>query len=199
MKNALIATALLITTQCFANRDSIPPIRDTNLTMILLLELQKDASGGGFFEFTQTATGTTLELFTRAKQWVFDTYKAGESVIKAQDKDAGLLIGKGYIGGCTFTNYGKEIEAGGFFYRIELKFKDGKFKCRIDDITYEAGAMQVASGANIADDKPGWGILIGKKKTDQEWGDMKKQGESNLKAVMLSLSDYMTNQSDEKW
>lgn len=78
------------------------------------------------------------ELFTRAKAWFVATYNSAKSVIQMEDKDAGIIIGKGVF----------DVQSGGsglglfivpVRHTVSIYLKDGKYKYEIKDLSGEFG------------------------------------------------------------
>lgn len=75
------------------------------------------------------------ELFNRAKAWIAMEYKSANAVIQMEDKDAGILIGKGVFVVVWSLGLIKNMEAD-VPHTIKLLFKDGKYKYEITDLSY---------------------------------------------------------------
>jgi hypothetical protein len=80
------------------------------------------------------------ELFNRAKAWFVSEYKSANDVIQMQDKDAGILIGKGVFdinyNPWTDSIFGGDVKVD-VSHIIKLYFKKGKYKYEITDIAGE--------------------------------------------------------------
>jgi hypothetical protein len=92
------------------------------------------------------STVSKAELFDRAKAWFVSEYKSANDVIQMQDKDAGILIGKGvfdvpYVPG--FFSDGQRLYVS---HTVKLYFKNGKYKYEITGLSgeyYDGGRIQV--------------------------------------------------------
>jgi hypothetical protein len=78
---------------------------------------------------------TKSELFNRAKAWIAMEYKSANAVIQMEDKDAGILIGKGIFTVQWSTTLVKNLVTK-VPHTIKLLFKDGKYKYEITDLSY---------------------------------------------------------------
>lgn len=84
------------------------------------------------------STSSKQDLFLRAREWFAKTFKSSNYVTQMEDKEAGILIGKGsleiflkVLGSSTGGNY--------FNFTISLYFKDGRYKYDFTDFTYSNG------------------------------------------------------------
>lgn len=79
---------------------------------------------------------TKAELFNRAKAWIASTYKSANAVIQMEDKDAGILIGKGVFvvnwSTALIKNLSTDVP-----HTIKLLFKNGRYKYEITDLSYK--------------------------------------------------------------
>ncbi|GAB4486541.1 MAG: hypothetical protein OHK0019_00380 [Saprospiraceae bacterium] len=177
---------------------------DTSLQSIVLPELQKDENGRGKMEITVELPGSKDQLFVKAKEWLFTTYNSGKSVLQMEDKEAGVIIGKGNSCQLIYNNLGIKKDAGYFSYQITIRFKDGKYRCLLDNITYVRGEMVLPDGADIADDFPKeWKRLMAKKYNKKQWDSMKEQAINHFKLLFVSLqtamSETASKKKDDKW
>jgi hypothetical protein len=79
---------------------------------------------------------TKAELFNRAKAWIATEYRSANAVIQMEDKDAGILIGKGIFVVSWSTTLIKNLSTN-VPHTIKLLFKDGKYKYEITDLLYK--------------------------------------------------------------
>lgn len=87
------------------------------------------------------------ELFNRAKAWFIQNYKSAKDVIQMQDKDAGIIIGKGVF---EFGFNPATLSDRTTIYvshTIKIYVKDGKYKYEIGDLigTYD-GSIELPIG-----------------------------------------------------
>lgn len=63
----------------------------------LIDELPKDENGNlNYNEVVQVDTIKKDELYLRSKQFFVDVFKSANDVIQMDDKDAGVVVGKGF-------------------------------------------------------------------------------------------------------
>ncbi len=89
--------------------------------------------GKVFYESIDSIKCTKAEAYIKAKTWFANTFNSAKSVIQLDDKDAGVIVGKGFT----------EKEAGNAFtgsipqnvwYTINITIKDGKYRIQIYDV-----------------------------------------------------------------
>jgi len=73
------------------------------------------------------------ELFNRAKSWFVTTYRSAKDVIQMEDKDAGILIGKGIFNIIYNGGFFEGIQNVSVYHTIKLYFKDGRYKYEITE------------------------------------------------------------------
>ena len=75
------------------------------------------------------------DLFLRAREWFAKTFNSSNNVIQMQDKEDGILIGKGSME--VFLKALGMTSGGNYFnFTISMHFKDGRYKYEITDFTY---------------------------------------------------------------
>ncbi|RZK27684.1 MAG: DUF4468 domain-containing protein, partial [Hymenobacter sp.] len=97
----------------------------------------KDATTGliDYTDVVQVDGVSQAELFKRGKIWLVSTFKSAKDVIQAEDKDAGIIVGKAYS--VINIQSGKFIVPAKLFYTLKLNFKDGKYKYELTDFYFE--------------------------------------------------------------
>lgn len=75
------------------------------------------------------------ELFNRAKAWFVDNYKSANDVIQLQDKDAGVIIGKGIFDAGYNLGMMVGYDIVHVSHTVKIYVKDGKFKYEIVDLS----------------------------------------------------------------
>ena len=194
-----ILLLLLSSTDIFSQTDSLK--QDSTSLKISTMKVLKDENGKGYYEFIGQAKGTKEELFTRAKQALYRTYDSGDAVIQMDEKEAGLIEGKGR----TQTNYGKYAgftrDLGRFSYRLTVQTKDDKYRLLFSDFVYEKGELLLKGGADIAEDYPSnWKDIY--KKTEAWWAGLKKSADSEVKAIVSILDTALnakTKDTNSRW
>ncbi|WP_400194089.1 DUF4468 domain-containing protein [Hymenobacter sp. B81] len=70
------------------------------------------------------------ELYARGKVWFVNTFNSAKAVMQAEEKDAGLLIGKGWTGIVKKGALGIPMEEK-LWYTVRLSVKEGRYKYEI--------------------------------------------------------------------
>lgn len=118
----------------------------------LIDELPKDESGNlNYNEVIQLEGNLKGELYLRSKQFFVDVFKSAKDVIQMDDKEAGIIIGKGfndiYI---KVMGMNHPIQ---MWYSIKIQSKDNRYKYEIYDIYFKSYASsQVPSVTTQADE-----------------------------------------------
>jgi|ERR1035437_207025 hypothetical protein len=79
------------------------------------------------------------ELYVRAHTWFANTFKSAKSVIQLDDKEAGKIIGKGFIEVVTPFKAGVMGTVGfvgNVYFTLDIQTKDGKYKYVLSNFSY---------------------------------------------------------------
>lgn len=74
------------------------------------------------------------ELYKRAKIWMVDAFKSSKDVIQNDDKDNGIIIGKGFFSG---LGHNVSVLNPKYWFTIRIDCRDGRYKYSITDFKYE--------------------------------------------------------------
>ena len=123
---ALVLALLLAAPVAYAQKEKDAPITlpmdaDTHLITY-----------SGVVEVAGTSKG---ELYARGKVWFANAFKSAQNVIQADDKEAGLVVGKGWTQ--TYITIMLTPAAEKLWYTVKLSFKDGKYRYEITDFMFE--------------------------------------------------------------
>ena len=139
------------------------------------------------------AEGTSKELYQKAINWVNETYKNPEEVIKGKVEGDYLRL-EGFTSNLIRANVIGTMFYYDVRYTVKLDFKDGRFKYEISKMEQYFPASQYSASQ--------WISLMSNKeivfKTANRKGKLNKDGVANLKAVKeyfenlgISVKDYM--------
>jgi hypothetical protein len=110
-------------------------------------------------EFTELVTvdsSLTQEiLHYKAKEWFAQSFRSANDVIQMDDKDAGIIIGKGLFS----TRY----TVGDIHFTMKVQVKDGRYKYWISNFIHEE-LTHNWSGGLIENEKPDCGYYFMAKK-----------------------------------
>jgi len=136
------------------------------------------------------------DLFTRAKVWLAGSFKSAKDVVQTEDKDAGIMVGKGYS--TISLTMGRVTVPAKLFYTLKMNFKDGKYKYEFSDFYFENEPVPELGNrinktpaetwvlAPAKDDRAGKVIALYKAQFDQTVQGLV----ASLKAGMLKSSDF---------
>lgn len=94
-----------------------------------------------FVKVVQAPGATKDELYARGKVWFAHTFKSAQDVIQADDKTAGILIGKGWQTTTVPTILGSSVNVK-LWFTAKLAFKDGRYKYELTDFKFESFSSQ---------------------------------------------------------
>ncbi|HUW07863.1 MAG TPA: DUF4468 domain-containing protein [Williamwhitmania sp.] len=132
-KLILFALAILIVTACFSQDKpkkksfwtNTPPAESKTVPLDSIFPVIN-----GRIDYTDvfTVPDTTINAtYTKAKLWFVDNFNNAKSVIQVDDKDNGIIKGRGVL------DYGANHY---FYYTITVMFKPGRVKYEITDIVH---------------------------------------------------------------
>ena len=139
------------------------------------------------------AEGTSTELYQKAINWVNETYKNPEEVIKGKVEGDYLRL-EGFTSNLLQQNVIGVMYYYNVRYTVQVNFKDGRFKYEITKMEQYFPSSEYSSSewVNLISDKE-----VGFKTANRK-GKAKKDGVANLKAVKeyfenlgTSIKDYM--------
>ncbi|WPY97634.1 DUF4468 domain-containing protein [Christiangramia sp. OXR-203] len=122
MKNSILILLFLYPVQFFSQ---------------VIDELPTDENGNLYYsEVIQVENADKNELYLRSKQFFAEIFKSANDVIQMDDKDSGIIIGKGfndiYI---TVIGIATPIQ---MWYSIKIQSKDDRYKYDIYDIYFKS-------------------------------------------------------------
>lgn len=128
-------------------------------------------------------------LYSKAKDWFAKAFISSENVIQKDDKEAGIIIGKGIIpvtGGIYLTD--SKID-----FTLKVQVKDGRYKYWISNFNHKSYKDGYSGGA-LENEKPACGNFNMVKKG---WIEVKEIADQNAKKIVKSLKDALSMKSTE--
>jgi hypothetical protein len=89
-----------------------------------------------YSQVVQVPNASKNELYARAKIWFASTFKSAQSVIQADEKEAGVLIGKGWQQ-VYVRILGTPLSVK-LWYTVKLSFKEGKYRYELTNFMFES-------------------------------------------------------------
>ena len=149
--------------------------------------------------YTETVTVDSSSkkdvLFGKAKLWFANSFKSSNDVIQLDDKDNGIVLGKGIIIKNEMT--GLQSVKKTWRFTVKIQVKDGKYKAEIYDIdyTFEMPGNNIGAGpSNVNLDE-----YFNNQKIYKKDGTLKSNAEKfanetneNFKSLLASIKKTMT-------
>lgn len=160
-----------------------------------LLFAQKD-SALSFSGIVEVNCATKAELFSKARQWMNETFKDSKEVIQIADKESGELAGKGIMQSYyVFRTFGKEkLNPVLYDFSIGIYVKDGKYKYEFMDFKVEKNSSTTYGGyvmtsATKAPEKLGF---YSQERSDGLWRSMKENLTVTVNKFIEDLKEAMS-------
>jgi len=105
-------------------------------------DMKYDDYGKMYYEsVTKIDSVNAPDLYQRARAFMALTFKSANSVIQMDDKEAGIIIGKGNYDGIV-SGIGKPQVYGPVNFTVTINIKDGRYKLTITDFYNDYAAMK---------------------------------------------------------
>lgn len=165
------------------------------------------------FEFTGVvsvdSTITKNQLYQKSRQWFAEIFKSSKSVIENEDKDEGIIYGKGIIDM-------KDDAQGYVSFALSIRCKDGRIKYTFNDFmqygarsvniygTTSSGSMtyDIGSLKQLTPDVSTMTCGMGKNRRDKMWMDIKSKAKRQTYYIIENLKEYMkktTSKENDNW
>lgn len=179
MKHLLIATLIslfALNFSSFAQKNKKEPI-------IAVPEFNYDnASNLISYSEVVNCKGTTKEIYSRALKWMKTYYKNPTDVIKEQNMDAGMLLGKARFRIWDINaKTQQKTQAGLIQYEIVIRCKDGRYKFDITKIGHKLKTFFPAEKWDTEN----------KKAYSRTYSSYLLQMDTEIKAIIESLKSSM--------
>lgn len=158
-----------------------------------------------FEEVVEVLNSSKENLYSKGKIWFVDNFRSADDVLQMDDKEAGVLIGKGYRDIYVDTKIMGSIQKykTRAFYTIKIQIKEGKYKLDIYDIYYYSYPTSgVSVGTSYIAGQPATMYYpetlflntenTQKKRFDVLMNSYKKETLGLIKSLSLSVKDAMT-------
>jgi hypothetical protein len=147
-----------------------------------------------YSEVIEVPSVTKDELYRRANLWLSKAFRSGKAVTDLQDKEAGKIIAKGYVGTTIKVPLIGKQDAGNIRITIAIDVKDGKYRYIIDNLTHEAplatnqGKWFSVGALEQEKSKGGLGL----RPSNSEWRELKENVFKSIEELTESLKTGMT-------
>lgn len=92
------------------------------------------------------------DLYSRARQWFVVNYKDASEVLQIQDKESGLLVGKGFL---TVNFQGGQRKV---YHTITIECKEGRYRLTITDFTLKFSSAYSEKPFELLSKNDFWGL-----------------------------------------
>jgi hypothetical protein len=146
---------------------------------------------------------TSADLFARAKAWFATTYRSGKDVIQMEDKENGVLIGKGAFQYTSDIYWGSEGTKGWIYYSITIQVKEGRYKYELTNFIHEGNPFnsggQLSFGL-ITSSQECTSVIRGTSRSwrNKVWNDIKTDLNYNAQLIIGSLLVDMNKPVNKK-
>lgn len=133
------------------------------------------------------------ELFARAKTCFVNLFKNSKEVIQNEDKENGIIIGKGNIR-VNASALGTEVDGGHINFTLTIAVKKGRYKYTFTDFAHEGNGINLPSGGDLENGKPkNWRTKI--------WDSFLSQTDNEVKNMISSIKIEMnkTSPQNDNW
>jgi hypothetical protein len=165
-----------------------------------VLKFKKDeTSGSYYYEEVDTLNNVSqADMFKKAKAWVMATMKTGDNNIIFDEKEYSLVNSASIkVDPKRFSNHG--IEDGRIDFKFRVWIRDGRYKFRIDNISYD---LLMGNGFNVM--TRAWTYHSSKSEVygeleDDKWGRyLKEQTAEKLSNLILAFKNAMHSGATEE-
>jgi hypothetical protein len=137
---------------------------------------------------------TQNELYLRAKEWMARNFKSAKDVIQMEDKEAGIIIGKGYFS----LREGKSCK---IYFTLKIQVKNNRYKYWFSDFYHDCSPFVGYDGGPLEHEKPDCGFWMMAKR---EWIEIiPNLTDQNVKLMIQSLKAALSKGSNknekDKW
>jgi hypothetical protein len=115
--------------------------------MLFICSIANAQEALSFSKVIQADSLDKTSIYVALRAWFSEMYNSSNKVIQMDDKDAGVIIGKG----TTQYNYGGMVYScyeGWINYTIKVQVRDGRYKAELSNINHE-NKKDLAASCNL--------------------------------------------------
>ncbi len=164
-KLILTVTVILLFSSCLTGGYDSTELSKEEMTVSKIIELESSKD----------------DLYVSSNLWLAEYFKSAEAVIEVQDKEAGLLMGKGMISSSNFfgTNY--------FRFTVKIETKENKARISLIALDQTTDVSSFASGSYT----PSTSYI-----SATTWNDYLK---AEFGGIMGKYKKYISNYTTSDW
>ena len=174
-------------------------------TTVYAAELPTSEEPLAFTDVVKVDDVSASELYMRAKLWFAASFVDSKNVLEVEDKDAGILVGKGAISYEPVVYQASTLVRGRIQFEVRVLVKDGRYKYSLSDFRHH-GSRSTAYGPidfGLITDAATCPKVSGntKRARAKTWIHLKAVTESESKLLIHSLKMRMTKPvgGDDDW
>ncbi|SHJ63548.1 protein of unknown function [Arenibacter nanhaiticus] len=154
-----------------------------------------------FSDVVEVENVLSTNLYNRAKLWFASAYKSSNDVLQVENKEEGMLIGKGSISYEQPFLSGMNTTVGNVNYLIKIFVKDGRYKYEITNFIHH-GASESFGLITTDDNYPRNTKKSALKWENRVWNDIKNQVDLEVRSLIPSIKEGMRESiasENENW
>lgn len=157
-------------------------LRDYNTD---LLPIDSETKQFTYQGIKEVANVSKSDLFSRAFEWVAQSYNSAQNVVQMQDKEAGKIIIK-----ALHSVSSKGYDAGTVSYTLSIYIKDGRYKYVLTDFIHKAPILnkEIFSGGALENTQPKVALF----KSARVWADVRRSTALRSRILVRNLESAMT-------
>jgi len=151
-----------------------------------------------YTEVVKVDSVNSQELYVRAHSWFAHTFVSAQDVIQLDDKDAGMIFGKGTfsVSDNVVNPTMMDVHISGIVdFAIEVQTKDGRYKYVFTDLSFKLLGMKENDLRSSTISASG----TYKKKMNMRWQEVRQNTNATILSIIFSLKHAMTANNDYKW
>jgi hypothetical protein len=155
-----------------------------------------------FSEVIAVNDASANELYTRAKLWFLTAFVDSKNVLEVQDKEAGILAGKGSFPYEPNILMSSSLIRGHVTFSVSIIFKDGRYKYSFSDFIHQGSSLRTGgpisfdliTTTEVCPPIPG----TSKGMREKVWKHLKKVSTAKANALTQSLKSKLAQPIDGK-
>lgn len=161
-----------------------------------------ESSPLNFSEVVTLKSVPAAELYTRAKVWFATAFSDSKAVLEVQDKEAGVLVGKGSIPYEPNISMSSSLIRGHVTFSISISFKDGRYKYTLSDFTHHGSTLRaqgpISFGLITTSEVCPTVSGTSKGMRDKVWKHLKEVSATKANTLITSLKHKLAQPIDGK-
>jgi hypothetical protein len=147
---------------------------------------------------TNDSTLTKDNLYLKGKEWFVSSFKSANDVIQLDDKENGMIQGKGCFSYYSNVKYMGQNQGSGYInFTIKLWVKNGRYKYEFSNFIHTSNGTTLDMGLITSADIPDVKQLINF--YTKLWNDIKISIQSHIAEFIKPLNEKMNEKTNNGW